>query len=105
MLVLEKDTILVDGPRMPYPNRKNDYSYGFKYNFNNNFTLGLSHERGSYFSFKFTYKNDPKSTKKNYEYKKAKINANDSNYTKLIKNLEENGIGVNKIIETSRSLD
>ena len=22
MLVLEKDTILVDGPRMPYPNRK-----------------------------------------------------------------------------------
>ena len=104
MLVLEKDTILVDGPRMPYPNRKNDYSYGFKYNFNNNFTLGLSHERGSYFSFKFTYKNDPKSTKKNYEYKKAKINANDSNYTKLIKNLEENGIGVNKIIETSRSL-
>ena len=50
------------------------------------------------------YKNDPKKSIKKYEYQKAKINENDNQYSRLIKNLEENGIGVNKISETSRSL-
>ena len=99
----EKDPIKIDGPRMPYPEKKNQYSYGLVYKINNNFNIGLSHERGSYFSLKFNYKNNPKASRK-YEFKEAKTNINDDSYTKLIKNLEENGIGVNKISETSRSL-
>ena len=89
---------------MPYPNKKNNYSFGLVYKVNNNFNIGLSHERGSYLSLKFSYKNNPRASKKNYEFKKAEINDNDDSYTALIKNLEENGIGVNKISETSRSL-
>ena len=102
-LNFEKDTILIDGSRMPYPDKENDYSYGLKYSLNKNFSLGLSYERGSYFSLSFLYKNDPKA-KKSYEYQKANTSVGDNKYTKLIKNLEENGIGVNKITETSRSL-
>ena len=100
----EKDPIKVDGPKMPYPQAKNQYSYGLIYKINNNLNIGLSRERGSYFSLKFNYKNNPRDSKKNYEFKKAETNINDNSYTKLIKNLEENGIGVNKITETSRSL-
>ena len=99
----EKDPIKIDGTRMPYPRKESKYSYGLVYSINNNFNIGLSHERGSYFSLKFNYKNNPKASKK-YEFKEAKTNINDDSYTKLIKNLEENGIGVNKITETSRSL-
>lgn len=102
-LNFEKDTILTDGPRMPYPDKENDYSYGLKYSLNKNLSLGLSYERGSYFSLGFVYKNDPRATK-SYEYQKANTSVGDNKYTQLIKNLEENGIGVNKITETSRSL-
>ena len=104
ILNFEKDTIFIDGPKIPYPDKENDYSFGFKYSLNTNFSLGLSYERGSYFSLGFVYKNDPKATKKSYEYQKANTSADDNKYKKLIKNLEENGIGVNKITETSRSL-
>ena len=103
----EKDPIKIDnvtGLQISYPNKKNRYSYGLIYKINNNFNIGLSHERGSYFSLRFNYKNNPKVSRKNYEYKVAETNINDDSYTKLIKNLEENGIGVNKITETSRSL-
>ena len=99
----EKDPIKIDGPLMPYPEKKNQYSYGLVYKINNNFNIGFSKERGNYFSLKFNYKNNPKASRK-YEFKEAKTNINDDSYTKLIKNLEENGIGVNKISETSRSL-
>ena len=100
---LEKDPIKIDGPRMSYPEKKNHYSYGLVYKINNNFNFGLSHERGSYFSLRFNYKNNPKASKK-YEFKAAETNVDDNSYTKLIKNLEINGIGVNKISETSGSL-
>lgn len=104
-LNFEKDTILVNGPRMPYPKRESDYSFGVNYIINDQFSFGVSYERGSYLSLKFNYKNNPKKTIKNYEYKKSeKVRRDDNKYTKLIKNLEENGIGVNKITETSRSL-
>lgn len=103
-LNFEKDTIKVNGPRISYPKRKSDYSIGLNLAINNNFTFGAAYERGNYISLKITYKNDTKSSTKKYEYKKATTNENDSSLTKLIKNLEENGIGVNKIAETSRSL-
>ena len=50
------------------------------------------------------YKNDPVTSLKKYEYQEADVNTNDNKYTKLIKNLEENGIGVEKIVESSRSI-
>ena len=61
-------------------------------------------ERGENISFKFTYKNNASPTKKIHNYKKAKYNADDHKYTKLIKNIQANGIGVNKIIETSSEI-
>ena len=53
---------------------------------------------------KFIYKNNPLLTAKKYQYKKASNNENDSKYSKFIKNLEENGIGVNKISETTSAI-
>ena len=101
---LEKDTILVSPGGMPYPKKEKEFSYGLNYAISDNFSIGASYERGSYFSLKFIYKNDPQSSRKQYEYQAAKTNDNDNKYTKLIKNLEENGIGVNKITETSRAI-
>ena len=39
-----------------------------------------------------------------YEYKKISQKSNENKYEKLINNLEENGIGVNKIIEKSNTI-
>ena len=104
MLKIEKDTMLVNGPRMPYEQRESDFSIGLDYSISDNFSIGASYERGNYLSLKFTYKNDPKRSIKKYEYKESAFNSDDDRYSKLIKNLEENGIGVNKISETSRSI-
>ena len=101
---IEKDTILVDGGSLPYPDRESDYTIGLNYLINDNFSLGFSYEKGGYSSLKFLYKNNPKRSFKKYEYQQADTSINDDKYTKLIKNLEENGIGVNKISETSRFL-
>ena len=103
-LKFEKDSIDVESGVILYPKRESDYSFGLDYSISNNFTIGASYERGSYYSLRFVYKNNPKKSIKKYEYQKAKINENDNQYSRLIKNLEENGIGVNKISETSRSL-
>lgn len=103
ILKFEKDTMLIDGSKMPYERRESDYSYGLDYMFNNNLSLGLSYERGGFFSLKFVYKNDPQKVRK-YEYKEIEFNENEDKYSKLIRNLEENGIGVEKITETSRSI-
>jgi hypothetical protein len=106
MLKIEKDTILIDGTntRMKYDDRKSDFSIGLDYAISDNFSIGASFERGNYLSLKFVYKNDPKKSIKKYEYKKSITESNDDKYTKLIKNLEANGIGVNKISETSRAI-
>ena len=104
-LSLEKDPTNTDKLSIiNYPDKKSNFSYGINYNLNKNFSIGTSFERGKIFSVKFLYKNNPKKSKKNYEFKKGNINKEDNKYTKLIKNLEENGIGVNKITETPRSL-
>lgn len=108
LLKIEKDTILTRGGRIEYPERESDYSFGIDYTFNDNFVIGLSHERNSYTSLKFIYKNNPRNSFKKYEYKTNAVeDSNEKNlnkYDKLISNLETNGIGVNKIIETSRSI-
>ena len=104
ILKFEKDTIdtVRPHPTLVYSQRASDYSYGLDYAVNSNFSIGVSHERGDYLSIKFIYKNNPKRTFKQFEYEKANIEKDDSKYTRLIKNLEKNGIGVNKISETSK---
>tara|TARA_B110000879_G_scaffold10271_1_gene13248 strand:+ start:2586 stop:4538 length:1953 start_codon:yes stop_codon:yes gene_type:complete len=104
ILKIEKDVTLTSEGEIPYMVPKYEYSYGIDYSFNNNFVFGLSYERGNSLSLRLVYKNNPKKYIQNYKYKKPKINNEDNKYTKLIKNLEENGIGVNRIKETTGSL-
>jgi len=104
LLTFEKDTTLMDDASLSYPDRESDFSFGFNYSINDNFTLGVSYERGGYSSLKFVYKNNPKISRKKYQYQRAEISPDDDKYSKLIKNLEENDIGVNKITETSGSI-
>ena len=103
LLKFEKDTTLTDG-FIKYENPRSDYSFGFDYSINENFVIGFSYERGNYKSLRFIYKNNPKTNYKKYEYQKAANNKQDDNYSKLISNLEKNGIGVNKVLETGNSI-
>ena len=80
------------------------FSIGIDYSINDNFVIGFAHERGVYSSLRLVYKNNPKSTYKKSTYKQASTTKEDNKYTKLIKNLEENGIGVNKITETTNAV-
>lgn len=103
LLKIEHDTTLTSG-NIEYDIPESQYSLGLDFISNRNFNLGLSFERGKTVSFRFSYKNNPSSSLKKYKYQPAKINESADNYKKLIKNLEKNGIGVNKIIETSDAL-
>jgi len=100
---LEYDTTLTPG-LIGFDIPHKDFSFGVDYNISNNFMIGLSSERGNYTSFKFIYKNNPKIYKPAYKYKKAEYKDSDNKYAKLIKGIEANGIGVNKIIETPKAI-
>ncbi len=104
ILKIETDTTLNEDGAIAYPKKKSEFSYGIDYSLNDNFTFGASIERGNYFSFRFVYRNNPSKSVKKYTYKKAEINPDDNKYSKLIKNLQENGIGVTKLSETSKSI-
>ncbi len=105
ILKLERDSFATENSTpLKFKEPSSKYSLGIDYIINDNFTVGASFERGNFFSLKFVYKNNPKQTLKKYEYQKPEINKSDNKYTKLIKNLEKNGIGVNKITETTRSI-
>tara|TARA_Y100001935_G_C17308472_1_gene514012 strand:- start:329 stop:2272 length:1944 start_codon:yes stop_codon:yes gene_type:complete len=99
----ERDTTSTNSI-IDYETPKSKYSFGLDYSINNNLTLGFSFERGNFSSLRFVYKNNPKRSLKKYEYKNPEINENDDKYNKLIKNLEENGIGVERIRESSSSI-
>ena len=103
ILKIEKDTTFTSG-RMDYAKPQSEYSFGVDYSFNENFVLGVSFERGNYTSLRFVYKNNPKNSYKEYEYESAKSNENESKYIKLVNNLEKNGIGVNKVVESASSI-
>ena len=103
LLKVERDTTAQDA-RIEYKLPSSDYSFGIDYAISDNFSIGLSHERGAYSSVKFVYKSNPKSSVKKYKYQKASHNEDGDKYSKFIKNLEENGIGVNKISETTSSI-
>jgi hypothetical protein len=101
LLKVESDTTLTPG-QIYYEEPKSLASFGFDYSFNKNFSIGASHERGTHSSIRFIFKNDPKNSVSDYQYKPANIKNNSSKYKKLIANIENNGIGVNKIIESSK---
>ena len=104
LIKFETDNTLTPG-RVGYENSKSDYSLGIDYAVNNNFSIGIANERNTYFSFRFLYKNNPNQSVKKYQYKRSeKIKPQDDKYKKLVKNIENNGIGVNKIIESSESI-
>ncbi|MDB2451296.1 YjbH domain-containing protein [Gammaproteobacteria bacterium] len=103
LMKVERDTTDQDA-RIKYKQPSSDYSFGIDYAISDNFSIGLSHERGAYSSVKFVYKSNPKSSVKKYKYQKAADNEDGDKYSKFIKNLEENGIGVNKISETTSSI-
>jgi hypothetical protein len=90
--------------RINYSEVKRNFSIGLEYLVNNNFTISLSSEREDYFSFRFTYKNNPKISNPHYKYKKAQVLDTDDKFIKLIKSIEANGIGVNKIIESPKAI-
>ena len=104
LVKFESDNTITPG-KVRYKKSKSDYSFGIDFSINENFTIGLANERDTHLSLKFVYKNNPKKSLKKYKYQKAtSIKTQDSNYRKLIKNIENNGIGVQKIIESSNSI-
>jgi len=101
---IEKDTTLTTDT-LDYKKAKSNYSVGIDYALNENFVVGFSVERGSTASLKFTYKNNPKTSYQKYKYQNQEQNINNENqYQNLITNLERNGVGVNKVIETANSI-
>ena len=104
LIKLETDNTLTPG-QVGYERAESDYSLSIDYALNDNFTIGIANERNNYISAKFVYKNNPKESIKKYQYKQSEtIKPQDNKYRKLIKNIENNGIGVNKIVETSDSI-
>ena len=101
LIKLETDNTLTPG-QVGYEKAESNYSFGIDYAVNKNFSIGIASERNNYLSAKFVYKNNPKEFVKKYQYKKSEtIKPQDDKYKKLIKNIENNGIGVNKIIESA----
>ena len=104
LIKLETDNTLTPG-KVGFERASSDYSFGIEYAVSNNLTIGIANERNNYFSAKFVYKNNTQESIKKYQYKKSEtVKSQDNKYLKLIKNIENNGIGVNKIIETSDSI-
>ena len=103
LLKIETDSTLTPG-RVGYEDSQNRISFGADYQINRNFSLGISSERDNYLSFRFIYKNNPVDSRSTYKYEPAEVKNEWNKYTKLRANLENNGIGVNKIIETSDAI-
>ena len=103
ILKLEYDSSVRPG-LVPFMIPKEDFSFGADYSINDNFSIGFSIERGDYASFKFVYKNDPVKTYQKSEYARGSLRRGDNQYTQLINNLEENGIGVKKLSENANSI-
>ena len=100
LLKFEYDTTVTPG-KVGYKEADQDFSFGLDLNLTKNLTVGISTERGNSTSIRFTYKNNPKVSKPRYQYKESLHKETDGKYVKLIRNLNENGIGVNKIFEDS----
>ena len=98
LLKLEYDTTVTPG-KIGYDEAEQGFSFGIDFNLSKNFTIGISSERGNFTSIRFSYKNYTKLSKPRYQFKETNHKETDSKYVRFIRNLNENGIGVNKILE------
>ena len=98
LLKIEYDTTVTPG-KVGYAYPKQDFSVGIDFNLTRNFSIGISSERGRSTTIRFSYKNESKESRPRYEYREANHNQTDSKYVRFIRELNENGIGVNKILE------
>ena len=89
---------------VPFRIPESDFSFGLDYLITDSFSIGVSFERGDYASFKFVYKNNPVKTYQQSEYTRGRLREGDNQYTQLINNLEENGIGVKKLTRNANSI-
>ena len=103
LLKLEYDTTVTPG-KIGYESAEKDFSFGLDLNLTQNFTIGISTERGNSTSIRFTYKNHPKVSKPRYQYEESQHSDTDSSYVKFIRNLSKNGIGVTKIFEGAEEI-
>ena len=97
----ERDTTSTDS-QIDYQLAKSDFSYGWEYRVNKNLSIGLFNERDNFYSLKFIYKQNPKQEIPRYKYIPPKIKEDTSSYEQFIANLNNNGIGVNKIIKKGK---
>ena len=95
---IERDTTKTDG-LIEYDIPKSDFSYGIDYKISRNFSIGVFSERNNFFSLKFVYKNSPMKDNPRYRYKRSTKEHSSNKYVNLRRNLENNGIGVNKIFK------
>ena len=103
ILKFEYDTTLTPG-LVGYESADQDFSFGIDFSPTKNLTFGISTERGNSTSIRISYKSNSKQTRPNHRYKEPNHNESDSKYVKLIRNLNENGIGVNKIVENTEQI-
>ena len=101
LLKFERDTTDSSG-RMPYEERKSELSLGLDFLVNDNFTFGLSAERGNFFSVRFSYKKDKKAQKSTASnYQKVAKRDNQDKYQHFISSVRKNGIGVNELYKNT----
>ena len=84
--------------KVGYKKAEQDFSFGLDFNLTKNLTIGISSER-KHNIFKVFLQELSKKSKPRYAYKESQHKESDSKYKKFIRNLNQNGIGVNKILE------
>ena len=98
---LENDVTRLD-QKIPYRNKDPlRLSAALEYNYNKNFTFGISSERDDYLSFKFIYKKDASKDSGDYKYRRVSNRDSGDRFDLLIRGLEGNGIGVDQILEST----
>ena len=102
ILKLERDPTLTPG-LVGYENSDSDLSLSIEFNPRTNWTFGLSYERNNFLSMRFSYK-DKSNKGSNYRYKKSENAKSSNKYTNLRRNLNANGIGVNKIYKKDNKI-
>ena len=103
LIKLERDTTNTNS-RISFDEPKSEFSLGMDYIINKNFVSGLSFERNNYISLRFTYKIDASKSEDSSGYggfKSIEKIPNQDEYTSFIRSIENNGIGVNKLVESA----
>ena len=100
LLKIEHDPTLTPG-KVGYEESNSQFSYGLDFLLTKNFSIGLSKERDNHISLRLIYKNIPDNRNK---YKRIEKKRSSSKITNFRRSIENNGIGVNKIIKNADKL-